>query len=345
MFEHIGKMNDMLGSMADSLSDDEKRILGITADNEPDRVLRQGVAKSMMEDAMAVSQQHAPLGQARAVDRKDLYPWQGKESDAELMFNFELPTDAQDLYDFIIESGLCLPGEVRLHMSDHQSSVHFASSVLVQKPDVIQMAMIAYEDQLVADDDEAFESLAEAVDEVLAERAIQKVPKAGALAKKGKKKPSPRGSAEPKGTGRSVDFNPFHDKSGKFSGRDEIKSGGSWSDGKKVRLKATTKKGGKLHFAGTKRPCGREARGQGKDMRCWDGNKGFGFALAKMQKKKRTSNTPMPGYKGEWRFDGEDLRLIQECREMYKTDLSMGDRESKTMSRFLEAAELVIPRD
>jgi len=329
MLEHIGELNEMLAPLAGSLSPEEQRILGITQDEEPDRRLRADVARTLEEDAMASSQQHVP--QVRMQDRRDLRPWQGKESDGELMFNFENPVDAQDLYDFIIESGLCLPGEIRLHLSGHQHSVHFASSVLVQKPDVIQMAMIAYEDQLDAEDEEAFESLAEDVTEVLVERA--------ALAKRAARKPSLRGSAEPKKTGRSVDFNPFHDKAGVFTSRDGLSDGGSWSDGKKVRLKAT-KKGAKLHFAGTKRPCGREARGKGKDMRCWDGKPGLGFPVAQTMiksigDKKRSGDRPMPSRKKQEEIL-RNLPVIRECLALYGIDV--GDRESLTMDHFMEMA-------
>jgi hypothetical protein len=304
MLENIGKMNALLGPLADSISEEEKRILGITVDPEPHQRLRANAERAIEEDGIAASQQHVPLSKTRSTDRKDLYPWQGKESDGEIMFNFENLLDAQDLYDFVLETQLVTPGEVKLKVHESgahaQYSVHFAQHVLVIKPDVIQMALIAYQDQLGEGAEEAYEELAQAVDAVLTER-------------------SERGSAEPRKTGRSVDFNPFHDKRGVFTSRAGVGDGGSWSDGKKVRLKATHR-GNKLHFAGTKRPCGREARGQGKDMRCWDGKPGLGFALAQaFAKKQRSGPRPMPNAKKE-DWTRADRAALQECWDLYGVD-------------------------
>lgn len=291
MLDNVGKNNALLGDLDGCLSEAERKLLGFAADDSRDRAMR-ARAEQLVEDDIATNQQHLPLSHTRSTDRKDLRPWQGKESDAEIMFNFESLTDAQDLYDFVLETQLVTPGEIKLKVHGEgagaQYSVHFASNVLVQKPEVIQAAMIAYQDQLGEGEEEAYEDLAQDVDTVLAERAERKA--------------SPRGSAEPGSTGRKVDFNPYHDKAGVFTSREGLGDGGSWSDGKKRRLKAT-KKGAKLHFAGTKRPCGREARGKGKDIRCWDGKPGLGFkvaqALQKMQQAKRLTNTPMPNRKKE----------------------------------------------
>jgi hypothetical protein len=308
MLENIGKMNALLGPLSESLSEEEKRILGITVDPEPHQRLRANAERAIVEDGIAASQQHVPLNKTRSTDRKDLYPWQGKESDGEIMFNFENLIDAQDLYDFVLETQLLSPGEVKLKVHESgahaQYSVHFAQHVLVIKPDVIQMALIAYQDQLGEGEEEAYEDLAQDVDAVLTERAASK-----------------RGSAEPSSTGRKVDFNPFHDKQGVFTSREGLGDGGSWSDGKKVRLKAT-KKGAKLHFAGTKRPCGREARGKGKDIRCWDGKPGMGFALAQaFAKKQRSGPRPMPNAKRE-DFNARDRAALQECWGLYGIDAS-----------------------
>ena len=319
MLDNVGKNNELRDAADGCMTEAEKKILGITPDLEPERLFRASVARVMQEDAATINVQHVPLNKARSVDRKDIYPYQGKESDGEIMFSFESLVDAQDLYDFMLETQLVTPGEIKLKVHESgahaQYSVHFTANVLVQKPDVIQAAMIAYQDQLAEGDEEAFEDLAQDVDMVLTERAeIVK---------------SKRGSAEPSSTGRGqikagVDFNPFHDKRGIFTSREGLSDGGSWSDGKKRRLKAT-KKGAKLHFAGTKRPCGREARGKGKDIRCWDGQPGLGFEVAKAMKKmakaKRDDKREMPNYKKE-DFDRTGMAAIQECWDLYGIPLN-----------------------
>jgi hypothetical protein len=287
------------------MSESEKRMLGITPSTRQDDVLRQGAVKALAEDAIATSQQHVPLGSVRSADRKDMRPWQGKESDGEIMFNFESAMDAQDLYDFVLETGLVTPGEVKLYMSEHQTSVHFAPSVLVQKPEIIQMALISYHEQATEESLEAMDNLVEDVNAVLAEKVA-----------------SNRASGEPK---TNIKFNPFHDKSGQFTSRDGVKPGGSWSDGAKKgsrKLKAT-KKGKKLHFAATKLPCGRSARDVSRDIRCWDG---LGAKLAKAKKKLARDSSPrlMPGVKEG--FSREDIAAINECLAMYgsKKRLSEG---------------------
>lgn len=338
MFDNVGKNNELRDAADGCMTEAEKKILGIIPDDEPERLFRENVARVMQEDAIATSNQHTPLNKARSVDRKDIYPYQGKESDGEIMFNFESLVDAQDLYDFVLETQLVTPGEVKLKVHESgahaQYSVHFAQHVLAIKPDVIQMALIAYQDQLGEgeENEEAYEDLAQDVDMVLAERAeIVK---------------SKRGSAEPSSTGRKVDFNPFHDKEGVFTSREGLGDGGSWSDGKKVRLKAT-KKGAKLHFAGTKRPCGREARGKGKDIRCWDGNPGLGFEVAKSFKKlakaKRSGNREMPNFKKE-DFDRDDMAVLQECWDLYGIDLEFVELDEGMMRPCPTGSKMVFGR-
>lgn len=337
-WSNVGKNNALLGDLDGCLSDAERKLLGFTTDDSRDQEMR-ARAEQLVEDDIATSQQHLPLSHTRSTDRKDLRPWQGKESDSEIMFNFESLVDAQDLYDFVLETQLVVPGEVKLKVHGEgagaQYSVHFASNVLVMKPEVIQAAMMAYQDQLGEGCEAAWNTMFEAVDAALTERE--------------ERKPSERGSAEPRSTGRgkvkggTVDFNPFHDKAGIFTSREGLADGGSWSDGKKVRLKAT-KKGPKLHFAGTKRPCGREARGQGKDIRCWDGKPGLGFKVADMIKQKlgdkeRTKDTPMPARKKE-DWDAADLAVLREAWELYGIVEPL--REATGMGALLRAAEDVV---
>lgn len=309
MISHVGPLNEILGSIAECMSESEKRMLGITPSTRQDDVLRRGAVKALAEDAIATSQQHVPLSTARSVDRKDMRQWQGKESDGEIAFNFESAMDAQDLYDFVLETGLVTPGEVKLYMSEHQTSVHFAPSVLVQKPEVIQMALISYQEKATEESLATIDDLAEDVSAVLAEKAASK-----------------RGSAEPDAK-RGVDFNPFHDKQGNFTSREGVTDGGSWSDGVEKgskHLKAT-KKGKKLHFAATKLPCGRAARKARKNIRCWDGAS-LGARLAQAKKGMDRDSSPrlMPGVKEG--FSRRDVAAINECLSLYgsKKRLSEG---------------------
>jgi len=318
MIKYVGQLNDSLADMAGCMSREERKMLGIDPSTKQDDVLRNGAAKYIAEDAIAASQQHSPLSPSRSVDRKDMRPWQGKESDGEIMFNFESAMDAQDLYDFVLETGLLTPGEVKLYMGEHQTSVHFAPSVLVQKPEIIQMALISYHEKATEESIEAMAGLVEDIKGILGEKATD-------LDKPMNVKPI-RGSAEPHAN-RGVDFNPFHDKDGNFTTRKGTESGGSWSDGAHAgskKLKAT-KKGKKLHFAATKLPCGRSAREVGKNIRCWDGSTVAGkLALASKKASRDSSDRLMPGVKEG--FTRADLDIVNECRAMYgiKTRLSEG---------------------
>jgi len=188
----------------------------------------------------------------------------GKESDSELVLVFESPEDAMNLYSFIVDNGLLEAGEVMYRDIEGQYSVAFMSHVPVQRPEIIQAALMAYEDQMepMEDGDEmdAFEDLiadlSDRIDET--NNTVSGAPK------------------RKKGMG-----NPFHDKKdGKFSGVADhaAKKGGSWSIGKtKLKFAKAGKgsKGGILgKYAATKLPCGRAARKKGKNVRCWDGSSG-----------------------------------------------------------------------
>jgi hypothetical protein len=128
------------------------------------------------------------------------------------------------------------------------------------KPELIQAALLAYEDRLyVETEDElkAFEDVIEGLTDLLEASGTRT---SGAPKRK-------------KGMG-----NPFHDRDdGKFSGAEShaSKGGGSWAIGKrklKFTGKGKNKDGGLLvKYGSTKHPCGRAARKQNKDVRCWDG--------------------------------------------------------------------------
>jgi hypothetical protein len=274
------KDDEFFADMGEILSDEEKRALGIVSeDPEVERVLDGKVMNHMtalMENGdpnLFGQQELTPIKPLRAADAKTLKPYQGKESDAEIMFNFEDWEDAQTLYDFIIESGLLEPGEVVLRHDEGQNGVHFQPHVLVMKPDVIHAAMIAYQDVVLEDSADVFNEITDGIGLVLTE----------VVKTSGAPKRKPRMG------------NPFHDKdSGKFTGAQssiDSKGGGSWAIGK-TKLKYTGAKKSKkgdliVNFGSTKHPCGRAAREKGKDIRCWDGKEGAGFKIARLLGKKK----------------------------------------------------------
>lgn len=212
-----------------------------------------------MEHDITKSQMFSP--QVKLNDKMTIFKWQAKSADGEIAFNFEDPDDAQVLYNFIIENSYLEPGEVTIYMDEHQNSVHLASHVLYSKPDIFKAILDVYNDFVIDDSEnvEAYESIGEEIDRILTERT--------------------KISGAPKGRAKG---NPFHDDSGKFSGPDQLSRDGmgSFSAGK-TRLKysksSKSKKGDVVvHFAATKKPCGRNARKQGKDIRCMDGKPGIG---------------------------------------------------------------------
>lgn len=274
--EDIRKDDEFMGDMNDILSDDEKRALGMVSREEQrtldSQYIERTVALMEANESLFGSQELTPLSPHRSVDSKTLKPYQGKESDAEIMFNFEDWEDAQVLYDFIIESGLLVPGEVVLRHIEGQNGVHFAPHVLVMKPDVIHAAMLAYKDVVLEDSADVFNEITDGIALIMEVTKISGAPK------------------RKLGMG-----NPFHDRdSGKFTGaKDSIdsKKGGSWAIGK-TKLKYTGAKKSKagdlvVNFGSTKHPCGRAAREAGKDVRCWDGKEGAGFKIARLLGKKR----------------------------------------------------------
>lgn len=239
----------------------------------------------------------------------DFYPggWRGhadfaprseiiaKDADDEVVFMFESYEDAHALYEFMTENGLLQPGEVIVRQEEGQNTVHFNPLVVIMKPEVIQAALVFYEEQLEDGYEDAYEAVGEMTDEVLDEATVAGAPK------------------RKRGMG-----NPFHDKdTGKLSGADQIaaKGGGSWAIGKtKLKLvgKGKDKKGGLLvKFGSTKHPCGRAARADMKDTRCWDGKKGAGFAIAKALGKKVRKEE----------FSAEDINVIMEMRRKYHSIL------------------------
>lgn len=197
-----------------------------------------------------------------------------KDSDGEVSFVFEDEQDASDMYDFFVNNQLLVPGEIVLRNVDEEHVVAFMPSVLVNKPELIQGALLAYEDQLdlsEEDGDYAFESFVDEVSNLISEVTVS-----------GAAKDTMKG-------------NPFHSKNnGKFTSPSDHMGakGGSWSDGRR-KLKflgsGKDKKGGPMaKYGSTKHPCGRAARAVGKDVRCWDGSElSAGQKVAKMLKGKK----------------------------------------------------------
>jgi hypothetical protein len=275
-------IEEFAGVTNEILDDSEKASIGIV-----DRKGFRGVLEDSVQSEIS-SYNRTTIGDP-------LVPIQGKDSDAELIFRFEDKDDAVDLYNFMLETKLLEPGEILLRDIEEQYSVAFMPHVIIQKPEVIQAALLAYEEQLDIgeEDEEAFEGLIEDLSVLL------EAPTKTAGAPKRKKEMG----------------NPFHDKdTGKFSGVSShaSKGGGSWAY-KKTKLKFTgkgkTKEGGLLgKYGSTKHPCGRAARKAGKDIRCWDGKQGAGMRIGKaLGKKKRTGES----------LSIADLSLMMELRDKY----------------------------
>lgn len=223
----------------------------------------------------------------------------------EIILAFEDKADAENLYDFLIDMGILDDDEVSLKNSKGETMVVFEPSVLVSNPEVIQVAMLAYESQLDADNDDdvdAFESIISDLTDALNGELTE--------AKK-KRTPGSRGTLSVAGVPKASRGNPWHNKNTGFfdSPRTHIRqSGGSWSDGMrkaKFSKKGKTKGGGLVaKYGATRNPCGRAARAMGKNIRCWDGAEVAARRTAKVVSKRRRNESITVG----------DYALIMEMR-------------------------------
>ena len=129
MYTNIDDLNKLFEATKGAMSDKEKKILGIDGDrNAPEkRLFEQGFL-------------------AEAVQ-----PLQGKEADSGVAFYFEYAEDAQALYDAVLEMGDVFPGEIKIKHVEGQHIVIFAAGVTVNKPEVIQGAMLAFDDLMAED--------------------------------------------------------------------------------------------------------------------------------------------------------------------------------------------------
>lgn len=264
------------------LSEEEKQITGIGLQRKNRRELDESIVGYKIDPVEESKQE---------IEEQD--------SDGDIVFKFEDENDAVDMYSFFIESRLLDPGEIVLRNVEEDHTVSFSSSVVVNKPEMIQAALLAYEDRLNADTEEdvaAFESVIEEITTSLSEAAGTRT--SGAPKRK-------------KGMG-----NPFHDKDdGKFAGaeRHASEKGGSWAIGKR-KLKfvgsGKNKDGGLLvKYGSTKHPCGRAARQQGANVRCWDGS-GAGARISKIMKGKKRAKEDI---------NVADLSFLMEMRAKYNT--------------------------
>jgi hypothetical protein len=261
-------MEDMFkkfaGMAMECFDDTEKKALGLNTMG----VNQKQLDESFVGNVSAYSNRVNGMKLAKVKD---------KDSDSEVAFVFEDEQDASDMYDFFVNNQLLIPGEIVFRNIDEEHVVAFMPSVLVNKPELIQGALLAYEEQLdlsEEDDDYAFESFVDEMSNLLSEVTVS-----------GAAKDTMKG-------------NPFHSKNnGKFtSPSDHMGSkGGSWSDGRR-KLKflgsGKDKKGGPMaKYGSTKHPCGRAAREVGKNVRCWDGSElSAGQRVGKMLKSKKTRN-------------------------------------------------------
>lgn len=171
-----------------------------------------------------------------------------KDADSEVIFSFEDYDDAADLYEFMVENELMVPGEIVLRSARGHHTVHFSPMTVIAKPELIQAALMRYEEQVEEESIDAYESVMEDTIDVL---------------------------TEAKSNAPDVDFNIYHDKEGRFSGASSIarRKGGSYSDSNRKGKFTGKGKGGLIKFGSTKHPCGRAARSAGENRRCWDGSK------------------------------------------------------------------------
>jgi hypothetical protein len=226
----------------------------------------------------------------------DLKPVNAIDSgDGELVFMFEDEEDAGNLYSFMTENGLLHAGEITISESDLGMEVSFTRSVMENKPELIQAALLAYEGKLSFDEEDdtyQFESVIEDIGNYLSEVTVS-------------------------GAGKtSMKGNPFHDKkTGLFvNPTRHIKAkGGSWSDGRR-KLKflgagKDKKKQAMAKYGSTKHPCGRAARRMGKNIRCWDG-----AVLTPAQQMAKM----LKGMKVREGFDMMDKALLMEMRAKYR---------------------------
>lgn len=182
------------------------------------------------------------MGMVNAVpanDKVKFPPYHGKRSDGELVFTFEYPEDAVFLYNYAVQQLGLMPGEVTINvdpLNAAESSVHFAPHVCYSKPEVILGVTKAFKEFIYPESQEECDLLCNELK-----------------------------SLEEQG-------NPLHDKKGNFASKSAVKDGGSWSrKGKQQSVKGLTKKGGlMLKFA---KACGRKARAQGKNVKCWEEEK------------------------------------------------------------------------
>ncbi len=158
MFDH-DELNGFMKKAEGAFSDQEKKLLGIGAPDE--HAKRADLRKEFISK-----------GVANGVMTEAVRPLQGKESDSDIRFYFEDWEDAQTLYDVVLDTGLVVPGEVKIKHIEGQNIVLFASSVPILKPEVIEGAMMAF-GEIMADDgdnEEEYEELATKMSDFIAER-------------------------------------------------------------------------------------------------------------------------------------------------------------------------------
>lgn len=245
---------------------------------------------------------HGNRMRQRVMLNEGVQPRQGIESDEEVSFYFEDWEDAQQLYEFMLETGLVIPGEIKIKHREGSNSVHFSSGVVVNKPEVIQGALIAYEDLLAEESENDYWDLAEQINELVDIRQeLHEVTISGA----------------PRSTGKG---NPFHrHDDGKFGSPSlmALTKKGSWSDGTrkgKVTGVGKDKKGGvMLKFGATSHPCGRAAREKGKNKLCWTGKEAAG-AIVKGLRAKRAGKGGRMTRRAEM-LDMSDRIALAEMRQ------------------------------
>ena len=233
---------------------------------------------------MSFFEQIAQLQKSLTEDRP-LHQAPEASSEGVVALLFEEAADAQDLYDFITgkETGVALlqPGEVMLVIAEEwgQYSINFAETVVRLKTDIVRAIIEAYQEWF---DEGEVEEAMDLLQSLVLDEEAEVEDGSQALADR-----ELRALAGSVGVEALTEANPYHDAAGRFAAKDKLAAQkvGSFSMGKrKNRVSGKTK--GKLKLVATKLPCGRDARKQGKDVKCSTGKKGLGHEWVKSATKR-----------------------------------------------------------
>jgi len=265
---------------------------------------------------MSFFEQIAQLQKSLTEDRP-LHQAPEASSEGVVALLFEEAADAQDLYDFITgkETGVALlqPGEVMLVIAEEwgQYSINFAETVVRLKTDIVRAIIEAYQEWF---DEGEVEEAMDLLQSLVLDEEAEVEDGSQALADR-----ELRALAGSVGVEALTEANPYHDAAGRFAAKDKLAAQkvGSFSMGKrKNRVSGKTK--GKLKLVATKLPCGRDARKQGKDVKCSTGKKGLGHEWVKSATKRlfKKNRSRLKGEAVAW--TKHDKMMLERIAQVYE---------------------------